>query len=658
MYKCSAFLFLFFVTLIARSQDFTFGEITHEDYNFNRKTIDSTANAVVLKEFGTARLQIDDNTGRLVLFYDYHVKIKIFNKDGFNAANVVIPFYKQDDRAEMVSDVIAATINIDNGQLIRTNMDKKGLFSENKTKFLSLTKFTLPNVREGSVIEYSYRITSPFYYNFRTWEFQSEIPKLNSEFVAFIPANYNYNVLLRGFQKLSDQKSDISRECLRIAGAPMDCSKMTYIMKNIPAFVGEEFMTAASNFKSAIYFELSDIQLLDGGKQAFTKTWKDVDFELVYAKYFGSQMKKKEIFKEILPKVIGSTTDELEKAKQVYNFIKKQIKWNNYYSMQSDENLKNVLESRTGSVAEINFALISALSAASLDVEAVLLSTRDNGIVNKIYPVISEFNYVVAKLNIGDKVYLLDATDPMLPFGLLPLRCINDKGRVINLKKPSYWIDLTASQKSVTKYVFQGKLEENGKIVGTINTVTNGYAAYNKRREIKSHNSIEEYVEKLDEKWPKISISNQQILNVDSVELPLIETFNVEFTSEKSEPSNKQVFLNPFLVNRTTKNPFNLNERMYPVDLGAALDERITVSITLPPKYTVIEKPKDVSIGLPESAGRYLLQSSVSDNVLAVSQIIQLNKAIYTADEYLYLKEFYSKIIQNQKTDVLLSSNN
>jgi hypothetical protein len=659
MRKTIALLFFSFFALYASAQNFTYGNITPEDYNFDKRKIDSNANAVVLKEFGSARLQLDDNSGQLRLYFEYHVKIKIFNKEGFTAANIVIPTRKNDERQESVQDILASTVNYENGILVRTDMDKKALFTENRSKFTNLTKFTLPNIKEGSVIEYSYQLESPFIFNFRTWEFQSEIPKVNSEFIAFLPANYNYNVLLRGYQKLTDQKSEISSECLRLSGVPIDCSKMTYIMTNIPAFIEEEFMTAASNFKSAIYFELSDVQQLNGSKQAYTKTWKDVDYELVSDKNIGGQMKRKEIYKDLMPTLLGSIVDELTKAKLVYDYMKKQIKWNNYYSIYSEENQKSILAQRSGNVGDINLALISALSAANLEVEAVLLSTRDNGIINKLYPVISEFNYVVAKVNIGDKTYLLDATEPLLPFGLLPLRCINDQGRVINLKKPSYWIDLVASQKSITRYILQGKLNENGKILGTISTITQGYAAFNKRKDIKKYNSIEEYVEKLDEKMTRVSINGQKILNVDSVELPLIESYEIEFAfNENNDNKNNQVFLNPFLVNKITKNPFNLNERTYPVDLGSALDERINISITIPAKYTVMERPKDVGIALPEGAGRYLLQSTVIDNVLSVNQIIQLNKAIYQADDYLYLKEFYSKIIQNQKTDLLLKNNN
>jgi hypothetical protein len=648
----------YLLVLSAHAQEFKFGEVYHSDYNFDRKKIDSNAKAVVLKEVGTARLQIDESQGQMVVYFDYHVRVKIFNKEGFDKANVVITVRKSDNSQEFVQDIVATTYNLEDGRMIRTDMEKKALFNENKTKYKSLTKFTLPNIKEGSIIEYSYRIVSPFIFNFRTWNFQDDIPKVSSEFVAFIPANYNYNVLLRGFEKLSDQKSEISKECLRIAGIAMDCSKMTYVMNNVPAFIEEDYMTAPSNFLSAIYFELSDVQHINGSKQAYTKSWKDVDYELGTDRTLGGQMKRKDVFKDLMPKILEGTTDDLSKAKAVYNYIKKQLKWNQWYASFSDENMKTILENRTGSVGDINLTLIAALSAANLDAEAVLLSTRDHGIVNKIYPVITEFNYVVAKVNIGNTSYLLDATEPLTPFGLLPLRCINDQGRVINLKKPSYWIDLKASQKSISKNVLIGTLGEDGKIRGTYSTTTLGYVALNRRKEIKKHASLDEYVEKLDEEMSNVSILKHEILNVDSVEQPLMETYEIEFMVSDKVGEKDQLFLNPFLLNRISKNQFNLNERTYPVDLGSPLDERTVTNITLPAKFSVLEKPKDMAIGLPNDGGRYLLQTSFEGNVLAVSQILQLNNAIYPAEIYLYLKEFYSKIIQNQKTDVLLKKVN
>lgn len=643
----------FIVHFTSIAQDFNFGGLTESDYQFKKNTLDSNANAVVLKEFGRTSIQINESDGRSEIHFEYHVRIKIFNKDGFNHSNIVIPTYKDERNREMIKITKASTFNYEHGVFVETPLDKKAVFTEDRSKYTLLTKFTLPNIKEGSVIEYVYELQSPNLFNFKTWDFQSSIPKVYSEYQVNIPAIYNYNVSLRGPYKLSDQKTELFKECLRIAGNAIDCSKITYIMKNVPAFLEEDYMTAASNFKAAVYFELSDVQNLNGSRQSYTKTWKDVDFELTTAKNIGGQMKRKDVFKDIIPNVLKNTTDELSKAKAIYSYIKKQIKWNNYYGKYSEENIKDVVEMRSGNVADINLSLIAALSAAGLDAEAVILSTRENGTVNKLYPVMSDFNYIVAKVNIAGKSYLLDATEPLLPFGLLPLRCINDQGRVINLKKPSYWIDLKADQKNVTNYILSGALTTDGKIKGTITTYTLGYAAFNRRKEIKKYNSIDEFVEKLDEQMPKLSIVKHEILNIDSVENTLTERYDVEFTVFDGKVMD-QVYFNPFFINRIAKNPFNLNDRTYPIDLGAASDERININITLPEAYELVEKPKDMAIALPENGGRYLLQTSLLDDKIAVNQVLQFSNAIYPADHYLSLKEFYSRIIQNQKKDLLL----
>ncbi|SOD13108.1 DUF3857 domain-containing protein [Pedobacter xixiisoli] len=653
------FIFLLLIPFFANSQDFEFGKITNEELSFDRNKIDSNANAVFLNEQGNSRLSFDSETGRMKLVFNYHARIKLFNKEGFDAANIIIPIYKNgsgNDDQEYLSGLKASTFNVKNGVLEESEMSNKALFNEEKSKYITLAKFTFPNIREHSIIEYQYTIESPYLFNFRTWNFQSDIPKLNSTYVAYIPANYKYNVTLRGFYKLSDNKAELSSGCLRIAGKDMDCSKLTYNMKDVPAFLEEDYMTAPSNYKSAIYFELEEVHYLTGSTQKYTKSWRDIDYELTSNKDFGGQMKRKDVFKTIVPNLIAGHTDELQKAKAIFEYIKKQIKWNNYYGKYSETSVKEVIEKRSGNVADINFALISALSAANFDVEAVMLSTRDNGTVNKLYPIISDFNYVVAKVNIGEKSYLLDASEPLAPFGLLPLRCINDQGRVINLKKPSYWIDMKAAKRSSSTHSLIGKLTEDGKIIGTITTVGSGFNALNTRKEIKKYSSIDEYVEKLDERLTNIKIKDFKISNLDSVENALVEAYQVEFTIGNAGQNDNH--FNPFFINPIRRNPFKLNERNYPVDLGSASEERIAISITLPDNFKLKEQPKDVSIALPNLGGRYLLQTNLLDKNLTVNQQLLFSKAIYTSEEYHYLKEFYNQIIQVQKMDVLFSKSN
>lgn len=642
---------LLFAGINVFAQDFEFGKFSNEELNLKTYDKDSAANAVVLKEFGTAQISNRDNSP---LVFEYHVKIKILNSKGFSHGDVLIRLHKQEDREETVEDIEGVTFSKDeNGNARSYPLDKSKIYRENKSKYTNQVRFAMPNLHDGCIIEYKYTLVSPFVFNFKNWDFQSDIPKVYSEYVALIPAMYNYNVSLRGGRKLTKNTAILERECFSPGGGvKADCSKLTYTMADIPAFTEEKYMTAPSNFISAMYFELSEYSDYHGIKHKITKEWKDIDYELKTEEMFGKQMKRKDLFKDKIADITKGATDDLSKAKAVYSYLQKWFKWDDDIEKYSINGIKKALDRRTGSTADINLALVAALSAAGLQTEAVILSTRDNGQVNKLFPVISDFNYVVAQVNIGGQKYLLDATDPLLPFGLLPIRCINDQGRVISMEKPSYWIDLKASQKESTIYNVNLVLDESGKMKGTINHFSFGYEAYNKRKKIKKFNSLDEYVENLDESMPKIKILKSEIKNLEDNESPLSEVYEVEITAY-NKLGDERFSFSPFFMDKTTENPFKLKERTYPVDWGAPSETKIMMQVSFPEKYEIMSKPQDVGLALPLKGGKYMMETTVNGSQFIFSQVTQLDKSVYGSDEYPYLKELFNKIVQSERADII-----
>jgi len=332
--------------------------------------------------------------------------------------------------------------------------------------------------------------------------------------------------------------------------------------------------------------------------------------------------------------------------------LQKWFKWNDYIGIYSSDGIKKSLDSHSGSIADINISLIAALNSAGINTEAVLLSTRDHGFINDLYPAINDFNYVIAKATIGDKSYLLDASDPFLPFGMLPLRCLNDKGRVFSLDKPSYWMDLNVPQKETSTHVFDFTLQENGKIKGTILDSYIGYEAYERRKAIKKFNTTDEYVEDLAAKLPKYKILKSEIVNLDSLNTPLGEKYEVEISLYNKTDGDNLVF-NPFFLDKTDTNPFKLTERSFPVDWGMPSEERFILTMHLPSQYTIEKPPLGMAIGLPNNGGRFLSNYESDSNSFTFSNVIQFNKSIYSSEEYPYLKEIYNKIIQAEKAEMV-----
>jgi transglutaminase-like putative cysteine protease len=637
---------------LAFAQDFKEGFV-QEEVDMRRYDKDTAAHAVYLNEYGNSRMDVTSDE-RISIIFTYHAKIKIFDNKGFDNGTIEIPVYNGENAFEEVSDISGTTYyKDDNGLMQKVDLDPKKIFKVKDYKYRSTVKFALPGLRPGCVIEFKYRLTSPFWNNFRKWEFQDNIPKIYSQYEVHIPGFWFFNASLRGPYKLTKNTSELERECFTSHGSKSDCSHMVYGMKDIPAFVEEDYMTSPKNFLSAIYFELAEwTNPYTGVKTRETKEWKDIDHQLKIDDGFGSQLKRKDLMKERIAPIIAGKTDEMAKATAIYAYVQKSFKWNDYIGISSTDGIKHALDAHTGSIADINLTLITALNAAGINTEAVLLSTREHGNINTLYPVISDFNYVIAKANIGDKSYYLDATDPLLSFGVLQLKCLNDKGRVISLDKPSYWVELSSLQKTSEIHTLDLTLLDNGKIKGTITNYYNGYSAYAKRKEIKKFNSIDEYIEDLDGKLPKIKILKSSISNLDTLSQPLGEVFEVEIDAFESMNKARLVF-NPFFWEKRTSNPFKLAERDYPVDWGMAHDNRLVLNMHLPAQYIIETPPQVVAFALPNNGGMFATNYDGHDNEFTFSNITRFTKAIYAPEEYPYLKELYNKIVLTEKTDMV-----
>ncbi|RYZ96309.1 MAG: DUF3857 domain-containing protein, partial [Sphingobacteriaceae bacterium] len=251
-------LFVFF-SETAAAQDFNYGYFTQEEVNMKSYKNDTSAHAVVLNEYGNAYISTQDG---LPLIFEHHIKIKIFDSKGFKEGNVEIPLRLSGENIERIDEISGITYYKDeHGNIQKTTLDGKDIFTTKDNKYNSTIKFAMPNLRDGCIIEYKYRITSPFDREFRTWLFQSDIPKVISFYKAQIPAVYTYNIVLRGGLKLlegNDYKPQLDRDCFSYYGVKCDCSLLKFAMKDVPAFTEEEDMTSPRNFMSGIYFELAD----------------------------------------------------------------------------------------------------------------------------------------------------------------------------------------------------------------------------------------------------------------------------------------------------------------------------------------------------------------------------------------------------------------
>lgn len=631
----------------SKATDFEFGKLTHRDSTITNYTDGPACNAVILNEFGVLTFS---KSYPYRLIHQYHVKIKVFKADALTYGDISISFYKWNNNlAEKITrfDAVVYTPGTD-GKFRKTVCNISGGRFTNQSNHLGKFSYALPNVLVGSIIEYRYDLETPDKNDFTPWAFQKELPKIHSEYWVHMPPKLDYDVILKGGYKLSKNYTD-SAVCEEHKG---ECSVQVYAMDSIRAFIAEDRMTEIIDYIPALYFYKVILNYNTKTKKIASKDWSDFDMEALASVALGQQLQETDFFKRKLKKIILPTPDTLALAKSLYSYINHHIKWNERLAPAS-QSIQSVFKEGKGTSADINLMLITALKAYGINANPILISTKNHGAVDKYLPQIGNFNHVIATTNIGNTKYLLDATDPMLPFGMLPEYCFNDYGRVLSEKDSCYWIKMHPQYPASTNYTVELTLKPDGGFKGTAISTHNGYSSYTQRKFIKSFNNTDEYIEKLKNTFNGIKVLNVTTEGLDTITNRVRETYDIEILKSINNSPNK-IYFNPYVFDEVNANPFNLDNRTYPIDCGLPSEQRFVISVHLPQDYEIESRPQETAIALPGNGGFFSTSFNYVNNTAIFSHIIKLNRSVYSPDEYPYLKELFNKIIQVQKLPVIL----
>lgn len=638
-------LLLLSITIFSQSKKSTkMGQTSLDEVKMTIYDKDSTAIAVVLYEHANLYLDPDyDHNTRT----DFYYRIKILDKTAFDFANISVNLYQK----KRIVDIKAFTYNLtEKGTIEKNILTEDKIFTEDIAENWKATKFTLPNIKVGSVIEYTYSVISP-YLGIDDWYFQSSIPKIKSEFDAAIIGNYNYNIRIVGFLKLDKDDPTINKKCVYIDGlGEVGCVVYSFGINDIPAFKEEDYMLSKKNYISRLSFDLKTYTTFRGAKEKYTTTWKEADQKLKYL-FLNNQTSKKSFFKKNIPENILNMNDPLERAKSIYSFIQNHFTWNSEYWNEDDEKIKNAFDQKSGSAGEINLSLYNSLNAANIDASLIILSTRNNGIPTTLFPVIFDFNYVIVKITINEEDYYLDATNKFLPFGQIPVRCLNGQARLIDFSKESNWVVLEPKMVSSKNINAKLELNEDGTLIGDLKIRKLGYEAANQREKL-SVIGKEKYLEEFETDNPDIEIEEYKANFKEELEKPLLEEFKIKLFM--NDGLTTKIRINPFFFDRLKENPFKLKDRNYPIDFGYARKNTYALSLTIPDNYKVTEIPETIAVSLPNDGGVFILKSTYSDNKITLFVRFSINKQSYTANEYHVLKEFFKQIVIAENSFIVL----
>ena len=523
----------------------------------------------------------------------------------------------------------------------------------------------MPNVKEGSIIEYKYTIKSPYISNFPEWKFQRSIPVNYSEYITDIPEYYFYNVHRKGVLTPIEAKDKFSKTLQldelvaphgRGGGYVHDLeninyidNRTTYTLENISALKEESFINNIENYASSLEFEHSGTQMPQKAFESFSTTWGDVAKKIYESDSFGDQIDKNNYYGDDLKTLLQGLSTNDEKVATIFSYVQSRMTWNKYNSYYCDGGVKKAYQDRTGNSAEINLMLVSMLRFAGLDANPVLVSTRANGVA--LYPSRTAYNTVIASVMIDGKLSLLDATSKYSLPNILPSRDLNWFGRIIRKDETSDMVDLMPSFSSQDVVNMIATIDAKGQVSGK---VREQYLDYNGLRFRENYTGVskESIMEKMEKRNSGLEVSDYDLNDKDLGE-PVVEKYAFKDSNEADIVGDK-IYFSPLLQFATKENPFKQETREFPVDFSFPSKDKYMLNITIPDGYQVESLPKPVALAMDKGYGNFSLAISNTDNQIQATIILNINTSIVPAEDYDTLKEFFKKVIEKENEKIAL----
>jgi hypothetical protein len=666
MNKLIQLLSLFLLTgLSAQSQKYELGEVTIAELQEKTFATDPTAPAVILFSKGESSMAYSDRDG-FNLVTQVEMKIKIYTKEGYDWANKIVAFYNSETDRENVAFKKAITYNLVNGEIKKTKLKSEGEFTEQTNKYWKQKKIMMPDVKEGSIVEFQYTILSPFIHVLPDWKFQETIPVKHSEFTTRIPEYYIFNPNFRGFYAPKVSKSFANKSIITtskertgvyVSKTTFSTDKtnymentITYSLDNLPAMKSERYVNNINNYSAGIEHELSVVKYPDQPVKTYSTNWEDVTNTIYKYDGFGPELKKTGYFEDDIQALLSGLNTPAEKIAAIFSYVKSRMNWNQNFGYTCDDGVKKAYTNKVGNAAEINLMLTAMLRYAKLDANPVLVSTRSNKIA--LFANRTAFNYVIASVELDNKTVLLDATSKSAMPNILPARAINWMGRIIRNNGTSAAVDLTPQTISREQVNLMVQLDGLGKATGTARDIYSDYNAYN-FRENYSGLSEESYLEKLEGNYKGIEIANHKVTNVKELSKPVMEEYSFTHNSIADVIGDK-MYITPLLFLTPSENPFIQEKREYPIDFVFPHQDKYMVTLTLPDGYVVESMPQSLSLSMEENIGSFKYMLANNGKQIQASISLDLNYANVSADYYETLKGFFQKVIEKQNEKIVL----
>jgi hypothetical protein len=643
-----------------------YGKPSKEELSLTSYAPDTTATAIYLFHQGQSDFVYHDG---FQLTTEHWVRIKILKPQGVSYADVSVPYYSPTDRdegQERASDIEGCSYNMENGKCIKTSMKRESISFERINNLYKMLKFSLPAVKEGTVIEYHYKLYSDYFSHIDNWMMQEELPMLYNQYKITIPHVFIYNIELRGKDYIQVKQRDSSihateREGGSVGGVSKDftvsAQETTFTSRNLPAIRQDEpYCWCPEDYKVQVSFDLQGTQFTPNEYKPYSQKWEDVDNQLLKPEntQFGKYLSFTNPFRPETKQAYNSEMSFEEKIICAFQILKKKMAWNGRYQLYSKE-LEKVIPKGNGSNADLNFILISILKDFGLEAYPVVLSRRSSGMLPYNFPSLQKLNtFIVAIYDINKQKYVfLDGSMDVPALNILPLELSVNKARILSpkVKEEKKWVNVMALADNKSFMKIEARMEGN-QVKGHRSTILYGQEAVEYQvNEKHKQDSIVSAPESNASQKNKLTVTNLKVKKQENDWALIEEEFDFVLQTDQTD---SHLYINPMLFPQLKSNPFIQTERVLPIEFPYPYKFTMLTTLTLPEGYEVEETPQPQVIRT-EGDGlqcKYMIQRQ--GNTISLNYIFHLKEPIFLTEQYKQLQELWTKVIEKNNALIVL----
>ena len=646
--KKSTFLLLLIITtnFTFAQGKFKFGTCPEELLNMSHYDKDTSAAALVIYEKADSYYSLNGSTADFEIKTDYVIRIKIFTQEGAeNYGSAEISFVEGNDKmnSESIDGLTGYTYNLENGKVVRTKLSKEYIFSEGDDYFKRL-KFALPQVKIGSVVEYKYTKSSPFYFDPDHFTFQRDIPVQYSCYCLKIPEYFSVNRATKGYEQIR-VKSEKTNDSFIFSGNVLRCTaeEITAEVKNLPALKDENFVWNFDDYRTGIMFEVRSLQVPGVVYKTFSKTWANVAGALADSEFFGKQFDEKNILKKEIPEILQNQATDTDSIRAILNLVRSKVKFNDRATLRV-RNQNKALKEGLGTSGEINAILLNALKNAGFRAFPVAMSLRSEGRLRWDYPSQKSLNYFVVLVRHNGKEYYLDATKEHTDINVLPLDCLVEKALII-YDKTFTLSNLTDIGNNSNKTYLILNFDENGVLTGKKMETFSGNMAYSFKQNYDKSENEEKHIEQLETR-NEVEISNYKTDKRTAQTLLFSESY--DFIKKSINLNEDILSFNPLLFTAMATNAMKAETRKLPVEFTFPYEHQINVNLTIPQGWVLDEMPKSEKIIFQDDKIEMIYLANQTSNGVQIQCVFKQNVAIVPVSDYEFLRDFWYKMFNKQ----------